>query len=270
MNLPSVPYKTLSLIVLFLFSVRAMAASPVVESFGTGSNGWSGTGSGDGFNVAGIWSFTSGYASLLFKNMGFPNTGGGGTLSNSPAASSGSFTGDYPQAGINLVGFSFYAAQVVPAAGYAILEWGGSTSIYQRGFTVGTTGVWYEFKASLADEAAGSWTVLQGSVDDFSSARQSVKFVRIRVNRNGIPQHEFRVDDVYLEGEPDATTLDLGGGLFSSIWDALHTGKTYHVESSPEVTGTWSVAQSFVATNVQHLITLTNVGDMLYWRFVRP
>lgn len=254
----------------FLAGATALAAQRVVEGFTGGANGWAGTTGSTPFGETGEWTFTGGVARVQFFDPGFP-VPDSGTLSNTPAASSGSFTGNYDQAGINRIGFSIYASQVVPANGFAILEWAGSTSLYQKGFTVAATGVWYQFSASLADEAKGTWTVLAGSPDDFAAARQSVKYVSIRVNRNGSPDQVFLVDDIFLGGNPGAAALaPAGNSVFHSRWGGLLTSRAYSVESAPEVTGVWSVAQSFTATSHVQGVAVTNAGPRGFWRVIGP
>jgi hypothetical protein len=244
------------------------AAQPTNESFTAGANGWVGSAQSP-FGTFAFWSFTGGAARVLFTNPGFaiPENA---TLSNAPAASGGAFTGNYEQAGINLIGFSVLAPQVVPS-GFVILEWSGSTSLYQRGFTMTATGVWHRFTASLADTERDRWTTLQGSIDDFAAARQSVSRVTIRISRNGLPDHQFVIDDLYLVGEPEARALEAGAGdTLTTRWQALNAGVSYQVQSAPAVTGVWAAAQSFVATGAVQSITLTNSGPTRFWRTVRP
>jgi hypothetical protein len=250
------------------WTINLSAAQPTNESFTAGANGWAGS-SQSPFGTFAFWSFTGGAARVLFTNPGFaiPESA---TLSNTPTASGGAFTGNYDQVGINLIGFSVLAPQVLPS-GFIILEWSGSTSLYQRGFTMTATGVWHRFTASLADTERDRWTTLQGSIDDFAAARQSVSRVTIRISRNGLPDHQFVIDDLYLVGEPEAREVVAGGGdTLSTRWQALNAGVTYQVESAPAVTGVWAAAQSFVATGAVQSITLTNAGATRFWRTIRP
>lgn len=264
------PGARLLLSVWLWWGVGAFAAQPTNESFSAGANGWVGTSGSTPFGETGVWSFTGGAARVLFFNPGFP-VPDSATLSNGPSASGGAFTGNYEQVGINRIGFSVLAPTVLPS-GFVILEWAGSTSLYQRGFTVATTGVWHHFTASLSDVARGEWTVLAGSVHDFAAARQSVRRVTLRVSRNGLPAHEFVFDHLHLSGEPEAIALDpLASGLMRGRWQALNAGRTYHVEAATTMTGTWSTIQGFVATGAVHELTLTNAADLnLFWRMLRP
>jgi len=245
-----------------------MSAQITNESFGSGANGWIdsttfGTGN---------WSFTGGVARVNFINTGiaFPD---GAKLSGTASASSGAFTGNYDQAGINLVGFSFLAPQIVPPTNtFVVLEWGGSTSIFQKGFSVTATGVWHHFSVSLSDEAKGQWTTIQGSKDNFVAARQSVSFILISVSRNGILEHEYVIDNIFLAGQPSFGALAWStGSTFHARADDLLSNRTYDVESAPEVTGTWTMSQSFISTNTMQWINITNIQpQQLFWRMVIP
>jgi len=247
-----------------IFPLSAQSARITNETFAGGANGWMGTtvfGSGQ-------WSFTGGTARIKFNTgFAFPDSA---TLSNSASASSGAFTGNYDQAGINLIGFSFLAPQIVPS-GFVILEWGGSTSIYQKGFTVSTTGVWHNFAMSLSDQAKGQWTTIQGSINDFTAARQSVSFVTIRVTLNGVMFHEFLIDNIFLAGQPGISNYVFSGGsIFSMHMNELQSNLTYHVEAAPDVTGVWTFAQSFIATNRIQTVNITNSAPQQFWRTKIP
>ena len=231
------------------------SAQPTNETFTGGSNGWVGT-TASAFGSFGAWSFTGGAARVLFSNPGFP-VPESATLSNTPSATSGSFTGNYDAAGIDTIGFSFLAPQIVPV-GFVILEWAGSTSLYQRGFTVTSTGVWYHFTASLADEDRHQWTTLLGSSNDFTAARQSVSYVTIRFSRNGLLDHQFVVDNVFLAGRPGGASFTHdSGGLIT--WDGLVAGVGYQVQSTTNlISASWVGVESLTATGNLHTTIITN------------
>lgn len=232
------------------------SAQPTNESFTGGANGWAGTTGIFPFGETGAWLFDGNTARVLFDPVfAVPDNA---VLSNTPAASSGSFTGNYDAAGIDTIGFSFLAPQIVPA-GFVIVEWAGSTSLYQRGFTVSTTGVWHHFAASLADEDQHQWTTLQGSSNDFAAARQSVRSVVLRFSRNGVFAHEFSVDNLYVAGQPggSAITSDAGGVI---QWDGLLAGLGYRIQSTTNLldgTG-WTSVETLTATGALHATVITN------------
>lgn len=248
------PWRGCLLALLLPFPV--MAARTTNESFTGGANGWTGTTGIVPFGPTGVWSFTGGVARVLFSNPGFavPDNA---TLSNTPTASSSSFTGNYDAAGIDTIGFSFLAPQVVPT-NFVIIEWEGSTSKFQRGFTVATTGVWHHFTASLLDEDRHKWTTLLGSSNDFAAARQSVKYVTIRFSRNGLLEHQFVVDNVFLAGRPGGVSLTRdSGGLIT--WDGLVAGVGYQVQSTTNlISASWVEIESLTATGNLHTTIITN------------
>ncbi len=263
MNAPA----RLSALVLHAVTFSLYGAARTNETFDSGANGWVGTTS----FLTGNWAFSGGEAKISFADIGmfaFPDFG---LLSNSPSATSGSFTGNYDAAGANVIGFSFYAADILPGGGSnVVLRWRGSTSVFQKAFTVAQTGVWYNFSMPLSDAARFEWDLFVGSYDDFPAARQAVSSVNIRVFRNGSAAHSFAIGEIYLSNEPESVTFAITGSNALVGAGGLLTGEAYDIESASEVSGTWSYAQSFVATNSQQIIQVTNTGDRLYWRLLGP
>jgi hypothetical protein len=240
------------------------SAQPVVVGFDSSAENWVGSSQ----IGTGSWNFTGGVARLSFSDT-FPIFFDSGTLSNLPSASSGSFTGNYDAAGIRAIGFSFLATTAKPSG--VVLEIGGVTSVYQRQFSVATTGVWHHFSASLASVQEGGWTNLAGPVGDFASVRQNVRYVTIKIARDASAgPRQYLIDNIFLGREPVAGDVLQPGGSFRLLGEDLQSNLTYYVESSPEVTGTWSVAQSFVATNQTQSINLTNDAHRQFWRMRFP
>lgn len=230
---------------------HAQAAQPVVESFASGANGWAGS---SAFGL-GTWSFTGGTARLTVSPFGpgFPDSC---VLSNTPAATSGSFTGDYNVAGIEAIGFSFMAPSVLPASSAVELEWRGSTSVYRRAFSVMQTGVWYHFSASLQEMDKSQWTVIAGSLDNFAAALQSVNRVAIRLEIRGLSvPYQLVMDDLFIAGQPGGASLS-GDGI---VWDGLVAGLGYQVQSTTNlVASAWTGVESLTATGFLHTTVITN------------
>ena len=239
----------------------AYTAQPTNETFTGGANGWAGTTGLPFFGETGVWSFTGGAARVFFFNPGFP-VPDNAVLSNTPSASSGSFTGNYDAAGIDTIGFSFFAPHIIPT-NFVIAEWAGSTSKFQRGFTVATTGVWYHFAASLADEDRHQWTTLEGSSNDFAAARASVRSVVLRFSRNGLLDHEFVVDNLFVAGRPGGPSIvPESGGMIQ--WDGLLAGLGYHVQSTTNLLdGSWTSVESLTATGALHATVITNTSQTI-------
>jgi hypothetical protein len=231
----------------------AQAAQTAIEKFSSGANGWAGTSE----LFTGTWSFTGGAARISFAaiGIGFPEIG---TLSNTPSATSGSFTGNYDAAGIEVIGFSFYAPSALPASSAVEVEWAGSTSLYRRAFSVAQTGVWYHFSASLKAEDKSSWTVIAGSMEDFAAARQSVRRVALRVARTLTSAHQFVFDDIFIAGQPGGASLS-GGGI---VWDGLLSGVAYQVQSTTNlIAASWTGVESLTATGFFHATVITNAAQ---------
>ncbi len=249
-------------IVLLNLGVSSLsAAQPAVESFSVGANGWEGI---SDFG-SGTWSFTGGAARVVFDPVPlFPDIG---TLTNAAGATSGSFTGNFDVAGIDVIGFSFFAPNTLPASSVVELEWGGSTSVYRRGFSVTQTGVWYTFTASLQEEDKNQWTVNKGSLTDFAAARQSVHHVALRVARTLTAAHQFVFDDLFVAGLPGGASVarDSSNRI---VWDGLLAGLDYQVQSTTNLLASpWVTVESLTATGALHSTIITNaVRDMEAFR----
>ncbi len=260
------PVRTiLSVVLLFCLAAVGWSAQPVVETFTAGANGWIGSAPLGGAT----WSFTGGAARVTFSTIpfGVPYEG---VLSNSVSASSGSITGNYDQAAVTLIGFRFMAPTHIPSS--VSLEWGSGTSVFQRGFSVIQTGIWYSFSVPMANELRNEWTPIGlTSLDDFAAARQAVSYVAIRVIRNGTSQRQYVIDDIFLASQPSFGPLGMTSGTSSYFRaDSLQLSHAYEVESSTEVTGTWAITQSFIATNAMQWVEVTNSGPQQYWRLINP
>ena len=237
------------------------AAQPAVESFSGGANGWEGI---SDFGT-GNWFFTGGVARVVFDPVPlFPDIG---TLSNAAGATSGSFTGNFDTAGIEVIGFSFLAPTTLPASSVVELEWGGSTSVYRRGFSVTQTGVWFAFTASLQEVDKNQWTVNKGSLNDFAAARQSVNHVALRVARTLTVAHQFLFDNLFVAGLPGGASV-VHGPSNRIEWDGLLAGLNYQVQSTTNlVASPWVTVESLTATGALHSTIITNtVRDMEAFR----
>lgn len=247
--------------------VVGLSASPGMETtFDDGAGAWAGTAGTTPFGVTGAWSFQDGTARLTFSNPGFPAPDAGSLTSTDPA-----FAGNFDVAGVNRIRFSFIAYDTLPPHGLVILEWAGSGAVFQQGFPVTATGVWHHFTASLSEDARDAWTAVEGSAEDYALARQSVDWITLRVHRNGMLGHTYAVDNIRIEGDPDAASLlPVGGNAFGAHWHGLEAGRNYQVESATEITGSWTSVETFIATNATHDLIITNEGPRGFWRVLSP
>lgn len=248
-----------------LWSGVVDAAGLTNEAFTFGANGWQGSltlGNGS-------WSYTGGAVRITFNDttpISIPDTG---TLSNLPGATSGSFTGDYLEAGINLIRFRFYAPTELPSG--VTLLWGGLSNIYFRQFTISQTGVWYNLDASLASPGRGEWNALQGSLTNFNTVLQNVKFVAIRVARSGVQKQQFVIDDVSITRQPVASAVSYGENLGAIVWADLITDVHYQVEATTNlIEPAWDMIESFTATSIVHQISHPETMNAIFYRMVMP
>lgn len=193
---------------------------------------------------AGSWSFTGGVALAKFANslpLSIPDIA---TL----RPSNGAFTGDYVAAGVGVLGFKFRSAVALPSSVYVELKSG--TAVFQRVIPVTSVGTWESFMISLSSLEEGGWTVLEGRAADFQAALHEVTSLEIKVQRSGATAREYALDDLYVDGLPQATgrTLTEGRNL-TMAWDALQLGALYTMQQSPSLSGPWKDADTVTATS---------------------
>jgi hypothetical protein len=245
--------------------LRASAAQYTTEQFTAGANGWQGSST----LGTGSWTFTGGAARINFADTGFIAIPDVGTLSNLTTASGGAITGNYDAAGIELIGFRFFSATELPSS--VRLELGGTTTSFQTIFYPSVTGVWQTFAASLQSVELGGWTNLLGPVGSFAQVRQNVRYVAIRVDRAGASARQHGIDDIFLDRLPAAGGLTVStGGFFSLRADYLRSNTSYQLQAAPEVTGSWTLAETLLATNSTHFFSVTNAEVRRFWRLLMP
>ena len=238
---------TLAILVL-LPAVSSRAAVATTEQFTAGANGWDGASD----LGSGIWIFTGSVARLNYVDIGpmpFPDPA---RMTNTPTASGGAFTGDYDAAGIGLFGFKYFAE--ASSAGNLSVSWSGSSSTYFRILTTTPTGVWTSVSFSLASFQGGGWSLFNGSVSDFANARKSVSNIIIRFQRAGPGEHNYYIDDLFIEWLPKASSLGVSGSNNLVTWDFVRSNRTYRVEGSTNLlTGTWDLIESITPTGATHV-----------------
>jgi len=174
-------------------------------------------------------------------------------------AVSGSFTGNYAEAGIGVIGFRLQAGTELPSSLY--LELAGSTSVYQKTFSVGPVGTWQTYMVSVDSLAAGGWTVKKGSAADFEQALQSVKSVELKIQRSGATAREYALAELVVDSLPQAAggaTAD--GNDLSLTWDALQLGAPYTMQESPSLSGPWKDASTVTATSRLQAFSIPTSG----------
>lgn len=249
-------------VILILLGVTTStnAASPTMTDF---QDQWSGR-----LKMgAGYWTLGGGEARISFVDTTPTPLPDAGILSVSPDQLS--FTGDYEQSGISVMGFQFMAPTELPS-GHVVLEWSGGNASFQRGFTVLATGVWHHFTASMDVQDAGTWVPVLGSHADFAEARRSVSNVTIRINRTGTTARDYVVRDLFIAAKPTGSSLVRTNQLLRMSADNLLPGKSYLLETAGDLHGPWMPAVVVTATNIQQWINITNDAPSLFLRFRFP
>lgn len=249
-----------------LFSALAstgFAASVTTETFNAGANGWAGT-----VNMAGTWSFAAGNAQVTFFDTGFPIPDEA-MLTNQPGASSGSFIGNFVEAGIELIGIRFQAVDALPSD--IQLSFRGGTSVYQRSFSIAQTGAWHTLAASLADAELGGWTNLSGNLDGFQAALTDVKSLSVRIVRSGQAAQSYLIDELFLDYLPAGASIVVTGDEWIAQWDRLRPSASYVVEGTTNLLTTpWLPLAQFIATNQAQALTLPSTNTPQFLRLATP
>ena len=192
----------------------------------------------------GTWTFTGGVAQVTFDETtpyAIPDVA---TL----RPSSGSFTGNYVEAGLGVIGFRFRCQGPVPSSLYVELSAGGA--VYQRVLPVSVSSEWQSYMVSLAGVEEGGWTVKKGARADFAASLEDVRSMAIKIRRSGASATDYAIDDLFVDGLPQAA-----GGVSASrtdlrmVWNYLQLGSSYTMQESPSLNGPWKDAQTVTATS---------------------
>lgn len=216
--------------------LNAGAASRYTETFDSGAAGWSHAGS---LAVTGEESGLRGQ----FAAQGFPFPESGSFVATN-TASNGAFNGDYSAAGIQLIGFSFLAQDVLPSA--ALVRWSGPESSFFRSFAdaIAQTGVWYRIAFSLQSQAAGRW--VGGMEPAFEESLRDVRSLEIQITRAGMTAQRYRLEDVFVDALPAGTEVFGDGAV---VWSRLRADQAYVVEAVGDPTQAWEAVEGFAASN---------------------
>ena len=216
----------------------ARAAVLHAEDFADGANGWISSGRL-------TMSATQGTLQGTFAAQGFPMPESGSFVATN-TSSGGAFVGDYPAAGLQLVGFSFMARDVLPSA--ALIRWTGPTSSFFRSFAsaITQTGVWYRVAFSLRSKEAGSW--IGGTAEAFGEGLTDVRSLEIQLTRTGMAAQRYELDDVFVDALPAGACTHATNGT-QVLWSSLRPNTAYVVEAAATPDMTWEEAGAFTATN---------------------
>jgi len=268
---------TCALLVIFCaFSCPSHAAQVYTESFAAGSNGW------HWIKPVGNWEavFTNGVARIGMRPVSQPNPTQFVVLSstNNPVVSGGAFTGDYETASIQLIGFSFFAFNLVSDSLNTVdLQWGNSSNAYVKLFTPIQTGVWHRFRADISSYDRGGWTTLYGSETNFASTRRNVEFVQIKffgadTILTGSRTNVYLIDDIYIDYlHGSSSSMTSASNTPQIVWNNLRTNEVYRVEASPDlVVPQWDVITTITAQTSTVATDYPTTNDYRFFRMVMP
>lgn len=243
---------------MLLTGAAALAASPRLEAFDAGLNGWT--------NVAApTWRGTNGYAQVTFSATPVPQIS---TLLATGALASSSFIGDYNAADIGLISFRIQALNVLPSG--LTLRWMRGTNGYFQNLqnAIQATGLWYTLNCSLADKETGAWSGDEAAV--FPFVLEAVDSVSLSILTPAIlSTATFRVDDIQIDHLHRGRTIQTTNGL-DLLWENLQSNLTYRLEQCSTVDQSWLPNGLIMATNRSISISMTNFPVYAAWRLVLP
>lgn len=237
-----------ALTALALLARTVNAAAPATESFTSGFDGWSGTGTPS-------WSATTGLVQASFAFVPFPSPGENGALVATNTAAGGAFTGDYASAPIHRAGFDFLAVNTNPSS--LTIEWIGGTNTYYRDFSpaLGPTGVWTRIEIDFTGRAAGNWGAGPEDEASFAASLTNVTRFTVRIARRGPAAQIFQLDNLFIDRLPQATGLVVDDTNSAAVWSFLRTpadsrapSADYAVQTSSDLPAGWTNAGTFAAT----------------------
>ncbi len=246
---------------LFMFGVALPAvdaAAPTIshtETFSSGSAGWGWTG--------GV-SFASGEALFAFASQPGPPTPQSASIICSNG-SDGIFQGNYPEAGVRVIGFDFLSDSKAPSVLTLTLRGDGKT--YQRALAplVVEPGRWYTLAVSVKSKDRGAW-VGPGDESAFAGALAAVEQVAIKVDRADASAQTYRVDNVYIDSLPAAASWLAGTNGPRVAWGPLRSNRVYSLLVSTDlVSGVWTTSQVIQASMDASEIEWTN-GNTIFMR----
>lgn len=230
---------------LFLMAIHSTvrAASPVTESFDTGLNGWTNTGSITN------WIATGGVARASFAARSYPSLHT--AILSSPA---GGFTGDLLNDGsVELLGFDFTCENVKPSElSVDIVSASGKYRVYLTS-RVGEAGTTTRMVVPLYQRTGAPWVLGMPDEQEFNKALASVQRIDIRVIPARLSAQAYRVDNVFLDGRPASSSLrmDAETGGPALVWQSVRPDSVYRLEASDDLSapgGGWRDAGEAAAS----------------------
>lgn len=258
------------LLVLALACSSARAASPYTETFDTDTAGWQDR---DAFELTLTHSTDAGNPGGClvgtFAPQGGPPVAEIDAIVATGSVSTANFVGDYPSAGINLIGLDFRADQILPSEALVRVVSGGSNSIvFFRSFLsrIVSTGAWHTIALSLASRSLGGWA--GGTDETFAEALTNIARVEIQLTRNGIVAQSYLIDNVYVARLPEASAQAASGDGVTVTWTNLRANTAYRAEAAAAPVGSWSVLSNFTAAGTTHAVLDTNAAAAQAYRLL--
>lgn len=243
-------------VALALAAVLADAATLGTEPFSAGLNGWT------NHVDAAQWIATNQAARVSFGAGFLPQNA---ALEGGPGASAGAFFGDYAAAGVEAVGLSFVAENVLPSV--LKLELTAGTNVFFQDLRPRMTaaGLTNRLLVSLAARDAARWSGAPASL--LPDALTNVLRVALRVTTSGSAAQAYRLDDLFLDLLPAAWIPAASAPPAAAITlTNLRAGFTYRIQSAIPPAGAWDAAASLTATSRAETIVLTNAAPLLFLR----
>lgn len=226
-----------------MFAGSVQAASITNETFSVNLQGWSNAGLRS-------WTWQSGGHLRVSFPPSPPSPGDHATLKAGPTASSGSYTGNYVTAGINLIGFDFMAESTGPATFNLDLIYGTNRMSVALVDRVVPSNGWQTIAVSLRHKADGPWFG-PANEGQFQTWLQDISGVEIRIVRHADQAEIYRLDNFFAVRQSAMTEMvNVGPEAMAMAWTDVLIGRQYRVEATQNLSGNeWIPIALMVTTN---------------------
>lgn len=183
---------------------------------------------------------------------------------------SANFVGDYRDVEALLLGFDFYAENIVPTSnGLQLIVRSGSNFVLRKvGNLISSAGAWHSIRVTLLGAQEGKW---ENDTALFSSIVTNVTRVEVEVTRNDLGQQTYRLDNVFLARLPTAAALGPSTNQLAITWLHLRAGDSYRMEGIADLASTnWVVVSNFTATSATHIVPVEATNLFQAYRMVIP
>lgn len=216
-------------VLLAVIGLNAKAIEPFTEAFTGSLNGWV---LKEENSFAETVSHDEDTALLKMTSGGLPSPQSS-TFTTGSSGSSGAFAGNYLLAGINRIGFSFFATDAPPGRlrFYLYSEEQGMNVNFLS--VIQSTGTWYHLEAPLTWSASSPWLGPDNEAA-FNTLISAVDRIEIEVAKNQTAATErYRIDNVFIENVPEVADIQRDEtGSVRVTFGPIAAARSYRIQTT--------------------------------------